>query len=110
MKVLSLHVCQNQNGRAPFADWFQNLDRAAKVKISAALFQMEEGNFSDSKYLSMGVWERRVHTGPGYRIYFAKERDRLIILLGGGTKGTQPLDIRRAQSLWAYCRTAGNVE
>jgi putative addiction module killer protein len=110
MKTLSLHVCQSQNGKAPFAEWFQKLDRAARVKISAALFQMEEGNFSDSKHLSMGVWERRVHSGPGYRIYFAKERDRLIILLGGGTKGTQPSDISRAQALWAYYRTDRNDE
>ena len=110
MKPLSLHVCQTQHGKAPFAEWFQKLDRAARVKISAALFQMEEGNFSDSKYLSMGIWERRIHSGPGYRIYFAKDRDHLLMLLGGGTKGTQPSDIRKAQALWTYYQTSENDE
>jgi putative addiction module killer protein len=110
MKILSLHVCQNQNGRAPFAEWFHKLDRTSRVKISSALFQMEEGNFSDSKYLNMGVWERRIHSGPGYRIYFAKEGDRVLILLGGGTKSTQPSDICKAQALWAYHQTTKNDE
>ena len=62
---------------------------------------MEEGNFSDSKFVGKGVWERRIHSGPGYRVYFARERNHLVILLGGGSKRKQALDIQRAQTLWA---------
>jgi putative addiction module killer protein len=101
MTTIELRVCIGQNGKAPFADWFHKLDRKARFKISAALFQMEEGNFSDSKFVGKGVWERRVHSGPGYRVYFAKERNYLVVLLGGGSKRKQALDIRRAQALWA---------
>jgi putative addiction module killer protein len=62
---------------------------------------MEEGNFSDSKFVGKGVWERRVHSGPGYRVYFAKEKYCLVVLLGGGSKRKQALDIRRAQEFLA---------
>lgn len=106
MKLLTLRICQNPNGKAPFAEWFRQLERTAKVKISTALFQMEEGNFSDSKSLNKGIWERRIHSGPGFRIYFAKEHSSLLILLGGGTKRTQSMDIIKAQALWAYYRSA----
>lgn len=101
MTAVELRVCKSPNGKAPFADWFHKLDRIARFKISAALFQMEEGNFSDSKFVGKGVWERRIHSGPGYRVYFAKEKNRLVILLGGGSKRKQALDIQRAQTLWS---------
>jgi putative addiction module killer protein len=100
MNSFELRVCQNANGKVPFALWFHRLDPAVRFKISAALFQMEEGSFSDSKYLGRGIWERRVHSGPGYRIYFAKENVSVVIILCGGTKRRQHLDIRRAQELW----------
>ena len=61
---------------------------------------MEESNFPDSKYLSKGIWERRIHTGPGYRIYFAKRNAAEIVLLGGGAKHSQVRDIQRAQDIW----------
>ena len=101
MRTVELRICKSPNGKAPFADWFHKLDRKARFKISAALFQMEEGNFSDSKFVGKGVWERRVHSGPGHRVYFAKERNCLVVLLGGGSKRKQALDIRRAQAFWA---------
>jgi putative addiction module killer protein len=101
MTAIELRVCIDQNGKAPFAEWFHKLDRKARFKISSALFQMEEGNFADSKFVGKGVWERRVHSGPGYRVYFAKEGNCLVVLLGGGSKRKQALDIRRAQAFWA---------
>ena len=101
MGLIKLTICQAQAGKEPFTDWFNKLDRQAKFKVSAALFQMEEGNFSDSKFVGKGVWERRIHAGPGYRIYYAKKGDSLVILLGGSTKRSQSLHIQRAQSLWA---------
>jgi len=110
MKTITLRVFHDSRGKAPFASWFHELERTARSKVSVALFQMEEGNFSDSKYLGKGIWERRIHSGPGYRIYFAKQGDSVLILLGGGTKRTQSLDIRRAQVLWADYTVLGNEE
>jgi putative addiction module killer protein len=102
MKLFKIRVCTTQNGKAPFADWFNKLERTTRFKVSAALFRMEEGNFSDSKFVGKGVWERRIHSGPGYRIYFAREEEMVVILLGGGSKRSQALHIQHAQALWAY--------
>jgi len=100
MRTVELRIFKRPNGKAPFADWFHKLDRKTRFKISAALFQMEEGNFADSKFVGKGVWERRIHSGPGYRVYFAREGNCLVILLGGGSKRKQDMDIRRAQAFW----------
>ena len=49
-----------------------------------------------------GVWEARVMFGPGYRIYFGKDGDTIIVLLVGGDKGSQAKDIARAQGFWRH--------
>ena len=51
-----------------------------------------------------GVLERRIHVGPGYRVYFGRDGDTLIVLLGGGTKRRQQKDIENARSLWQEYR------
>lgn len=61
----------------------------------------EQGNFSNVKSVGKGTSEYKIDFGPGYRIYFGQEGDYLIILLGGGSKKTQNMDIKRAQVLWA---------
>lgn len=89
-------------GRRPFAEWFDRLNPHAYEKVSDALQRMGEGNLSTSniKRLGGGIFEYRINYGPGYRIYFGKRGERIIILLGGGTKRGQATDIRRAQRLW----------
>jgi len=62
---------------------------------------MERRNFGDSKSVGGGVWERRIDYGPGYRIYFGRDGDALVILLAGGTKKKQARDIEQAQLRWA---------
>ena len=61
---------------------------------------MENGNFSNVKPVGLGVREYKLDFGPGYRIYFGKDGDRLVILLGGGTKKRQSRDIDVAQEHW----------
>jgi len=65
-----------------------------------ALTRIELGNLADHKSVGAGVWELRLDFGPGYRIYFGKDGDRLVILLGGGTKKRQQKDIETAKDLW----------
>jgi putative addiction module killer protein len=62
---------------------------------------MEHGNFSAAKAVGSGVSEVRLDFGPGYRVYFGKDGERLVILLGGGTKRRQQADIDEAHTLWA---------
>ena len=90
----------DETGRSPFGRWFDGLDTIAAVKVRTALARMEMGNLSNVKSVGSGVLEYRVHFGPGYRVYFGQDGDRLIILLGGGTKQRQQADIKNAWGLW----------
>jgi putative addiction module killer protein len=58
------------------------------------------GNLGDHKSVGGGIWEARLAFGPGYRIYFGKDGDLIIVLLLGGAKASQGRDIRRAQEFW----------
>jgi putative addiction module killer protein len=83
-----------------FAKWLAGMrDVRAKVRIVARLRQAEFGNLGDVKSLGSGISELRVDTGPGYRLYFTRRREVLIILLAGGDKSTQKTDIKRARKL-----------
>jgi putative addiction module killer protein len=77
------------------------LDKQAAVKVAAALLRMEQGNFSNAKSVGEGVQEYRIDFGPGYRVYFGKDGERLVILLAGGTKKRQQNDIDTARARWA---------
>lgn len=88
------------NGRNSYARWFNRLNRQASARVAKALSRMKEGNFSNARGVGAGVFECRIDFGPGYRIYFGREGDVLIILLGGGTKQRQQWDIETARQLW----------
>ena len=87
-------------GKSPYAKWFDRLNVAAAVKATTAVHRMEQGNFSNVKGVGAGVNEFRIDFGPGYRIYFGKDGDRLVILLAGGTKKRQDADIAAAKANW----------
>ncbi|HEU5017812.1 MAG TPA: type II toxin-antitoxin system RelE/ParE family toxin [Pseudolabrys sp.] len=87
-------------GRSPFRRWFDGLDAQAAAKIAIALSRIEAGNLSNVKSVGGGVTEFRSNFGPGYRIYFGREGDALIILLGGGSKRGQNRDVTTAQARW----------
>jgi putative addiction module killer protein len=87
-------------GRSPFAGWFDGLDSTAAAKITVALTRIELGNLSNVKSISGGVLEYRINFGPGYRIYFGRQGDELIVLLAGGTKRQQQRDIESAHARW----------
>lgn len=88
------------DGYSPFAKWFDALNVQAAVKVRTYVARMQNGNFSQAKSVGDGVFECRVDFGPGYRVYFGKDGDRLVILLGGGTKKRQQNDINNAKALW----------
>ncbi len=86
--------------RSPYAKWFNGLNARAAAKVVTALVRMEQGNLSSAKNVGAGVSEYRIDFGPGYRVYFGRDGDTLVILLGGGTKKRQQKDIEAAQDLW----------
>ena len=89
------------SGRCPFRRWFEDLDPQATAKITIALTRLEQGNFSNVKSVGAGVFEYRIDFGPGYRVYFGQDGETIIIVLGGGTKQRQELDIAAAHERWA---------
>lgn len=83
-----------------FAAWLDDLrDRKAQVRIAARLRQAEAGNLGDWKAVGTGVSEMRVNFGPGYRLYFSRKGSILVVMLAGGDKSSQAVDVRRAQRI-----------
>lgn len=94
-------------GKNPFREWLNGLDRPVKARIQARILRLEWGNLGDHKAVGDGVYEIRLDFGPGYRIYFGFDGDDVIILLCGGSKGSQPRDIRRVRDYWLDYRERG---
>ncbi len=85
-----------------FSHWRSKLkDDRARAAIAARLARLAFGHTGDAKSVGDGVSELRIHHGPRYRIYYQQRRNTIIVLLCGGSKGTQPGDIRKAKRLAA---------
>jgi putative addiction module killer protein len=83
-------------GRSPFRRWFDRLDSTAAARVGAYLYRLGQGNFSRVEGVGGGVFELRVDFGPGYRVYFGKDGDTVVILLGGSAKKGQESAIKAA--------------
>lgn len=83
-----------------FADWLTGLrDRRARARILDRIVRIQGGNLGDVSPVGEGLSEARIHYGPGYRLYFIRRGQDLIILLCGGDKSTQARDIERARTM-----------
>ena len=83
-----------------YINWMAELrDERAKARISNRVFRLANGNPGDTQPVGEGVSEMRIHYGPGYRVYYKKIGLTIVILLVGGTKGTQSADIALAKQL-----------
>jgi putative addiction module killer protein len=83
-----------------FQDWLDRLkDQKAQIRIATRLRMIEAGNLGDWKTVGKNVSEMRVDIGPGYRLYFTRMGQIIIVVLTGGDKSTQQRDIKRAQQL-----------
>jgi putative addiction module killer protein len=98
--VLAVVEYVREDGSCPYRTWFDTLHAQAAAKVATATLRLELGNMSSVKWIG-NIAEYRIDWGPGYRVYFGKDGDALIILLGGGTKQRQQADIERAKTLWA---------
>jgi putative addiction module killer protein len=83
-----------------FVEWRANLrDAIARKRIGARIDRLAFGNFGDAKSVGGKIFELRLDFGPGYRIYFARRGDTVVILLCGGDKSSQARDIEHAKAL-----------
>lgn len=91
-----------------FAQWLDGLkDAVTRARLIRRLQRAEAGNLGDVKPLGQGVFEMREFFGPGWRMYYVKRGERLIVMLGGGGKPTQARDIETARKLAARITTEG---
>ena len=98
--MFELRTYLGSDGGSSFERWFCGLDAAAAAKVTVALARIEQGNLSNAKPVGSGVLEYRIDWGPGYRVYFGRDGDVLVILLTGGTKKRQQRDIEAAKLFW----------
>lgn len=90
----------DEAGASPFGEWFAGLDPVAAAKVTVAVARVARGATSNLKGVGDGLMEYRIDFGPGYRVYLAWFGERLVILLGGGTKRRQTKDIEAAKARW----------
>src|SRR5262245_48592617 len=88
-------------GRDLFQDWLDRLrDMRARIAIQRRADRLALGNFGDHRFCREGVWELRIDVGAGYRVYYARVGQTVVLLLCGGDKRTQGADIARAVACW----------
>lgn len=105
-KPQTVIVYRDPAGAEPFTDWLHSLrDSRTRRRILQRLFRLESGNFGDCKPVGGGVSELRLFFGPGYRVYFGRDRGSIVVLLCGGDKSSQRRDIRQAQAYWKEYKT-----
>ena len=102
MSLIKIIVYKSGSGKEPFILWLSDLDAETKATISTRLKRVSLGNFGDCKFLknASGISELRIDYGPGYRIYFGKQGNTVVVLLIGGDKASQDRDIAKAQKYW----------
>lgn len=105
--MLEIRYYVAADGRQPFADWFADLEPVTRAKIARAIARMEQGNLSNVKPVGGGVLEYRIDFGPGYRVYFGRDGETLVILLTGGSKKRQQRDIAAAGACWQDYKRRG---
>ena len=97
----NIEIYVTQNGKKPFIDWLESLkDKTVRYRIKERLDRVALGNLGDYKIIENQVYEFRFAFGSGYRIYFGKEGDNIILLLCGGNKSSQKKDIKNAIAYW----------
>lgn len=98
--VIEIHEYHDREDHSPFREWVDRLNAEAARKVTVAVYRIGLGNFSNVKGVGSGVFECKIDFGPGYRLYFGKHGERIVILLGGGTKHGQKKDIKLAIARW----------
>ena len=93
------------DGKIPFERWIKGLrDRKARAKIEVRIARIRLGNFGDYRSVGEGVYELRIDYGPGYRVYYGRSGNRVVLLLCGGDKSSQKEDVKKAKEYFASYR------
>ncbi len=102
--IYELEIYEDEKGNCPFADWLKKIkDIKARVKIQARIDRVSLGNFGDAKPLqgAKGIHELREHYGQGFRVFYTKLDNKIVLLLAGSTKKDQDKTITKAKEYLA---------
>ena len=89
------------SGRDIYQEWLDDLkDVRARVAIQRRVDRLAAGNYGDHKFCRDGIWELRIDVGAGYRVYYARASQAIVLITCGGDKRTQTSDIERAVKYW----------
>jgi len=99
---IELSFLELSNGKSPYLEWERRLDASIRGAIRIRIAHLRLGKFGDCKTIkgATGLYETRIHLGAGYRIYFGKTNETLVIILCAGSKSTQDRDIEKAKEYW----------
>ena len=98
---IEIRIFRGRSSRAPFSEWLGFLkDRRTVAVVQARLNRIRLGNFGDCRPVGEGIYELSIDFGPGYRIYFGRDGQTVVVLLCAGSKKTQRKDIETAKSYW----------
>ena len=101
MDSVEIHHYLTSAGTDPYQRWLDELkDLRGRVAIQCRIDRIAKGNFGDHQFCRDGVWELRIQFGPGYREYYGREGETVVVLLSGGSKRTQSADITEAVRYW----------
>jgi len=101
MQSKVVNIYRDSQGREPVVDWLESIrDITTRARIKNRLRRIALGNLGDCKSIGQGMYELRLHFGPGYRVYFGQVDNVIILLLCGGDKSTQAKDIKKAKECW----------
>jgi putative addiction module killer protein len=102
MRAMEIRHYLTASGRDLFQSWLDDLrDIRARVAIQRRIDRLAAGNFGDHKFCRDGISELRIDVGAGYRVYYAKVGQTVMLIVCGGDKRTQTADIERAVKYWA---------
>ncbi len=101
MAEIDIREFLDESGASPFGRWFDRLNAVAAARVTIALSRLSQGDFSNVEGVGGGVYEIKIDFGPGYRVYFGRDGEQLVILVGGSAKKRQDAAIAAAKVAWA---------
>ena len=103
---IQIEYYTSTSGKSPFLDWQKKLTQKIRDLLTVRLARIRLGHLGDYKPIKgvKGLFEMRIHLSPGFRVYFGKKGNTIVILLNGGTKSSQKKDIVKAEQYWNDCQ------
>lgn len=98
--IIQVKTYETASGKCPYELWLDRLDKTIQIIIEARIVRLRRGNFGKFNIIRLGVFELVIDHGKGYRIYYGKINENLVLILLGGDKGTQDRDIEKAIQYW----------